>query len=177
ADDRTLVFTQRAENRRQISKVSAAGGVPAVIASPGDPPEIDLLYPEILPGGSVLVYTMWTGTLNSAKVAARSLTTGEERILFDGTNPRLTPTGHLLFARNNAIWAVVFDSRNLRAVGDPVRVVDNVQVNGGGLALFVVSANGTLAYVPGDVGSQFTPAWVDRNGRQELLTAPPRATD
>jgi serine/threonine-protein kinase len=174
ADDRTLVFTQRAENRRQLSKVSAAGGVPAVIVSPGDPPGTGRIYPEILPGGSVLVYTMWSGTLDSAKVAARSLTTGEERILFGGTNPRLTPTGHLLFARNNAIWAVVFDSRNLRAVGDPVRVVDNVQVNGGGLALFAVSASGTLAYVPGDVGSQFTPVWVDRNGRQELLNAPPR---
>src|SRR5262245_56262839 len=174
ADDVTLVFSQGGGRRAGLSKVSAGGGVPAVIASPGDPPETDRIYPEILPSGSVLVYTMWSGTLNSAKVAARSLTTGEDRILFDGTNPRLTPTGHLLFARNNAIWAVVFDSRNLRAVGDPVRVVDNVQVNGGGLALFAVSASGTLAYVPGDVGSQFTPVWVDRNGRQELLNAPPR---
>jgi eukaryotic-like serine/threonine-protein kinase len=174
ADDVNLLFTQGVGNRRQLLKVSTARGVPSVLASPGSAPETSRLYPHILPGGSVLVYTMWSGTLNSAKVAARSLTTGEERILFDGTNPRLTPTGHLLFARNNAIWAVVFDSRNLRAVGDPVRVVDNVQVNGGGLALFAVSASGTLAYVPGDIGIQFTPVWVDRNGRQELLNAPPR---
>src|SRR5262245_33127601 len=90
ADDVTLVFTQRMGRRRGLSKVSAAGGVPTVLASPGDSPETGRLYPKTLPGSSVLVYTIWSGTLNSAKVAARFLTTGQERILFDGTNPRLT---------------------------------------------------------------------------------------
>jgi hypothetical protein len=40
--------------------------------------------------------------------------------------------------------------------------------------LFGVSRAGTLAYVPGDRGTMRSLAWVDRDGREELLNAPPR---
>jgi serine/threonine-protein kinase len=38
-----------------------------------------------------------------------------------------------------------------------------------------LAATGTLVYLPGNVGAQRSLAWVDRNGREERLTAPARA--
>ena len=147
ADDSTLVFPERAPNLH-LSRVSATGGEPVTLVSGEGPAGTGYNYPDMLPGGDVLVYTVWGGNVDSAKVAARSLTTGEERVLWEGSSPHLTTTGHLLFARDNDIWAAAFNATTLEAIGEPVRVVEDVQVNGGGLGLFAVSSNGTLGAAP-----------------------------
>jgi hypothetical protein len=52
-----------------------------------------------------------------------------------------SPSAHLLFVRENSLWAVAFDAMRLRAKGEPIRVVDNVQVNSGRLGLFAISSS------------------------------------
>jgi serine/threonine-protein kinase len=160
----------------------AAGGTPTPIGgveNPGgrDSQVVGRIYPKMLSSGDVLAFTLWTGSLDSARVGVRSLGTGEERVLMPGSSPQLLSTGHLLFARQNSIWASRFDAAQLQALGDPVRVIENVQVNAGGLALFAVSSTGTVAYVPGVSGSssQRMLVWVDRQGREQPLTAPRRS--
>jgi serine/threonine-protein kinase len=174
-DRDNLAFTDSGGATRRIVKVSIHGGTPVTLASPGNNgSDSGYEYPHVLPEGSALAYTVWSGSLDSAKIAVRSLATGEEHVLFSGSTPRFTTTGHLLFARDNALWAVPFDAQRLQARGEPVRVVDNVQINSGGLGLFAISATGTLAYVPGDRGTARTLTWVDRQGREESLNAAPR---
>ena len=173
--DNDYVAFSEPGNPTRISKVSATGGTSIALASPVSGPEsrVEYIYPSTSPDGSLLAYTMWFGSLDSAKVAVRSIASGEERVLTAGTMPRFTTTGHLLFARDNALWAVAFNSRTMAVAGDAVRVVNNLQINGGGLGLYAVSEGGTLAYVPGDRGTQRTLVWVDRNGREEPLGTPP----
>ncbi|HLG56362.1 MAG TPA: protein kinase [Vicinamibacterales bacterium] len=176
-DDRTLVMSSETDTGRQLFRVSAGGGTPTAVTSAGAAPRVSYLYPHMVPDSTVLAFTVWSGSLDSARVAVRSLDSGEERVLVDGTNPRLLPTGHLLYVRQNAIWAVPFDAGRLQTVGEPRRVVENVQVNSGGMALFAVSGNGMLAYVPGAAGTQRRLAWVDRQGRETSIDAPQRAYD
>lgn len=65
------------------------------------------MYPDAW--GSVVGYTVWTGALESAKVGVTPFESGAERVLLDGTSPRLTASGHLVFARDDVLWAVGFN--------------------------------------------------------------------
>ena len=82
--------------------------------------------------------------------------------------PRYSSTGHLLYEAQGHLWAVGFDLDRLEAVGDPIAVQDAA-------ANFGLSENGTLIYVPyvGQPVDARTLVWVDREGREEALLAPP----
>jgi hypothetical protein len=72
-----------------------------------------------------------------------------------------------VFARGSTLMAVPFRPAELAVTGEPVALVQNVRRPPGGAADYALSANGTLAYVP---GNQETSAlaravvWVDRSG-------------
>ena len=63
------------------------------------------------------VHVMVTGARDTARIVVRSLDTGIERDLVVGTNPRLSPTGQILFARAGELWAVPFDRNRLAITG------------------------------------------------------------
>ncbi len=100
-----------------------------------------------------------------------------------GTDAKYVTTGHIVYAsggsRTGSLHAVRFDLARLEVLGDPGPVVDRVFVEGSGAANYDVSAQGTLAYVTGDASAQPTSlrslVWVNRQGREEPLDAPPRA--
>lgn len=67
------------------------------------------------------------------------------------------------------LFAVPFDLDTLKVAGGPVLIVE-------GLVVASASNSGTLVYLPGtmDVAApQRTLVWVDREGQEELLEAPP----
>ena len=105
----------------------------------------------------------------------KSLETGERRDLFDGSSPRYAASGHIVFARENALWAVPFDADTLSVTGDAVPVLEGVAIGTTGYAHITVAGNGSLAYVPGvaGTGQVRTLVWVDRQGGEEPLLAPP----
>ncbi len=49
-------------------------------------------------------------------------------------------------ARENALWAMPFDLERLIVTGEPTPVVEDVQVNSGGLVTYAVADDGSLAY-------------------------------
>jgi serine/threonine-protein kinase len=164
-DENTLVFTVIEDGTRRLFRTTLRSGTPTPLTTPAA--GTWHMYPDAR--ASVVAYTVWSGTLESAKVGVKSLESGEERVLLDGTSPRITASGHLVFARDSALWAVGFDASRLAVLGEPRRVVDNVQVNSGGLALYDISATGTLVYVPGAVGTQRSLVWVDRQGNEQSV--------
>ena len=131
--------------------------------------------PEILPGGTAALFTITTGSVDSSQVAVASLETGEHNILIAGSGARFSPTGHLLFVQGGSLLVAPFDLDALEVTGAPVPMLDGVQVGPAGLASFSVSAEGSLAYLRGDVGSgagESTLVWVDRQGGEAPLAAP-----
>jgi dipeptidyl aminopeptidase/acylaminoacyl peptidase len=98
-------------------------------------------------------FTVQSREVSTGRIAAHSLRTGVSRVLTDGTSPVPTNTGHLLFARNNSLWSVPVDATRLIATGAPTPRLEDLRVNTGGLAMFAVSGNGSLVFVPGTTTS------------------------
>ena len=98
----------------------------------------------------------------------------------DGYNARYAPTGHIVFARSAALWAVPFDLERLEKIGPEVPIVPGVQTDGNrGHTVYAFSDDGLLVYLPGvDVWGATALGrnlvWVDREGREELLDDTPR---
>ena len=76
-------------------------------------------------------------------------------MLVDGTHPRYAPTGHIVFARADSLWAVPFDADRLEMTGAPTPVLEEVRVSGNiGLANFALASDGSLVLCPAWSGQQ-----------------------
>jgi len=161
-----------------LFRVAALGGIPKRITSPDSKQdEADHQYPDILPDGKAILFTVWTGGFSHPQIFVRSLKTGKHWPLLEGTNARFVPTGHIVFYRGGSIWAVRFDPDRLQLIGSPAPIVEGIHVEWGVLPYFSLARNGTLAYVPGPAGNAKQLVWVDRKGVAEPLGAPPRPYD
>jgi serine/threonine-protein kinase len=130
-------------------------------------------WPEILPGGRDILFTIseTERPVSEGSVAVLSLETGEVRTLIPGAfNARYAPTGHIVFARNDGLWAVPFELEGLATRGEPSRILSGVQMNtASGHAPYNFSDEGTLVYTRGTDRSGAGGRdllWVDREGRE-----------
>jgi Tol biopolymer transport system component/predicted Ser/Thr protein kinase len=180
AADGTIVFA--ASNAATgLQRIAPDGGEPKVLTRP-DPArgEADHFWPEFLPGGHAVLFTITaaTGGLDQAQVAVLDLRTDTLTPLIPGgSDAHYVPSGHLVYGAAGTLRAVAFDLARLAIVGTAVTVVPQVVTTNAG-AVDVAVAGGTLVYVPGGVGAlQRMPVWVDRQGRETPISAPPHAYD
>ena len=179
AADDTLVFATVAPSGLQ--RVAASGGAATVLTRPDRARgESDHLWPEALPGGRQVLYTiMGRGELDAAEVAVLDLTTGVSKtVLRGGYHAHYVASGHLVYAAGGTLRAVAFDPVRLEIRGTPVPVVPRLFTTSNGGADFGVAGNGTLVYVdaPGrGVSARRTLVWVDRQGREQPVNLPLRA--
>jgi serine/threonine-protein kinase len=172
--DDTIIFSFLGSG---LLRVPATGGAPQPVTQlQVDKGEAGHRWPEILPGGKAVLFTVGTEVnfLEGARIAVLDLNTGEQRMLLEGTHPRYISTGHIVFARPNSLWAVPFDPERLELAGSPAPLLEDIQVNGGGLANYTITEDGTLVYLPDTGGAEQRLVWVDRKGTAEALAAPPR---
>ena len=173
ADDR-IVFASNTGSG--LSTVPADGGRPQRVTNlDATKGEFSHRWPEWLPGGESVIYTVGTvGTWNQAEIVGQSLTTGERSVLVQGgTNPHYLPTGHLVYAHDGRIFAVPFDPRRLRVTGAQVPVLENVLQSTDGAAQFGFSQAGIAAYVSGELaGGQGKLVSVTRDGAVMPFAAP-----
>ena len=162
-----------------LQRVSASGGSVEVLTRP-DPAqgEADHLWPEILPDGRSVLFTITarTGGLDAARVAILDLQTRKRQVLLrGGTHAHYLPSGHLIYGQGGALRAVAFDLASRQVRGTPLTVVPDVVTSSNGGIDAVVSRDGTLAYlsVGGGAGPPRTLMWVDRMGNETPIGAPP----
>jgi serine/threonine-protein kinase len=162
-----------------LFQVSEGGGEPTVLTWPNrEQGETDHLWPELLPGGRAILFTITTtGGTDNAQVAVLDLRTGEQKIVLrGGSHAHYVESGHLVYAAAGTLRAVRFDLDRLETVGTPVPVVPQVFTTNTGGADFDVARNGTLVYLPADVATAArTLVWLDRQSREDAIKAPPRA--
>jgi serine/threonine-protein kinase len=168
-----------------LQRVKASGGPATVLARADRKSEGDFRWPELLPGGRAVLFTIlasMTGGPNTAQVppqvAVLDLETGARRVLVrGGSHAHFVSSGHLIYATPGTLWAVPFDLSRLETRGIAVPVVAGVATTTGGGADAVVASDGTLAYVSGGAsgaGAARTLVWVDRHGGETQIPAPPR---
>ena len=133
------------------------------------------MCPQFLSGGEVVLFTNRLRR-DRSHMEVLFLRTGQRRILLDedGTDVRYVPTGHLVFARDDTLYAVPFDIDELKVKGPALPVVEGIHVSIMGPAQFTFSENGTLAYVPA-LPRKRSLVWVDRRGVVEPVGAASRA--
>jgi Tol biopolymer transport system component len=173
-----------------IWRVSADGGTPELVipANKGE----SMGTPRLLPDGESVLFSLTTATgptrWDLAEIVVQSLRTGARKVVLQGgSDARYLPTGHLVYAAGNDLFAVSFDAGRLTVSGRPVPVVQGVQrspasATSGDTANYGVSERGTLVYLAtgalpsggGLIPTQRTLVWVTRDGREEPLAAPPR---
>ncbi|MBN2320987.1 MAG: serine/threonine-protein kinase [Acidobacteria bacterium] len=175
-DDR-IVFGQG----NGIVSVPAKGGEAEMLV-PSKPDEL-LIGPQVLPGGDWILYTkvLDTRRWEDAQIMAESLKTGDRKVLVDGgTDARYVPSGHLIYARNDGLYAVGFDIKNLETTQEGKNLEENVYLANSlfqtGSAQYSFSDTGVLVYVPGksSLSSERNLVWVDRDGNETLIPVPPQ---
>ncbi len=129
----------------------------------------------MLPDGKSVLYTAYSNAAHTlgAKIMVQSLKAGEPKELFAGYGARYLPTGHIVYwlANTKNVSAIRFDLDRLEVTGGAVPVVE-------GITSFAVSNGGTLVYTLQTSSEAPFPAstlvWVDREGKEEPIAAPPK---
>jgi len=186
AQDDTIVFATT-NGTTGLQQVAAAGGPTAVLTRPDRAlGEVDHMWPEALPGGRAVLFTIMpvTGGLEAAQVVVLDLRTGVRKVLVrGGTHAHYVPgdatapqgSGYLVYAAGGALRAVALDPDRLETRGASVPVVPDVMTKNTGGVNAALAADGTLAYVAGSgsAATLRTLVWVDRAGRETPVPAPP----
>ena len=167
-----------------LLRVPAAGGTPEAVLPDRAVPALAICSnPHVLPGSRAVLFTEFSA--EGRRLKAASLAGGEPRVVApDVVRATWAPTGHLLFRQTarrredglqtvaSTLMAVPFDADRLEMTGAPVPVIPDI----GSIAW---AADGTLLYAadPGEneADARRTLVWVDRDGREEPVSTPPRA--
>ncbi len=180
--DDTILFHQP----EGIMRVSANGGTPELLVATEEGEQFD--GPQLLPNEVVLFTRTSTAgptRWDEAQVVVESLDTGERKLLWNGgSDAQYVPTGHLVYAFEDVLFAIPFDLASLEVTGEPVSIVEGVQrttypMFWTGTAHYSFSDDGTLTYVSGGASGversvERSLVWVDRQGQEELIDLPPQ---
>ncbi len=166
-----------------IWRVSAAGGTPEPVVVPDDAAgERTFRWPDLLPGGRTVLYTVGSvGTPNNydaARIEAFSLDTGERHVLVERASmARFVPPSRLVFSRGGILFSASLDLEKLEMLGQPAPVVQGVGGDpSSGAGYFDLSTDGTLAFVPGSVAQNNAYlTLVSRDGERTRLPLEPRS--
>jgi len=165
-----------------IKRVSANGGSSELVIAIKSG---DVVHgPSLMPDGKTILYTLTrvagATRWDQAEVIAQE-PGGQPKVLIrGGSDARWVPTGHLVYAVGNVLYAIAFDPDRLETVGGAVAIVNGVQ-RAAAAATNTASANyglsdrGDLVYL-NSVTAAATPestlGIADRNGGLRLLDIP-----
>jgi len=160
-------------NRRGLSRVSASGGDLTEFAKPNaSKGETDYLWPISLADGKAVVFTIWTGSLTSARLATAALDRGDVVPLeIKGIRPLAVIDRTLVYVQaDGSVMAVKLDRSRRHLAGRPAPVLDpvaGITGNNGNSGIFV-SRGGALVTARGGTRSQLS--WISRDGSTTPVT-------
>ncbi len=142
--------------------------------------------PQVLSDGHLLFAvskptTLTTDRWADAEVVVQRPGDASPTLLFKGGNdPRVVPSGHIVYVSGGILYARRFDLAHLTA-GPAFPMIEGIVRSAGGIGSgtwwYGVSDTGTLVYQPGPVGAsgaqKMSIAIFDRAGKAEALKIPP----
>jgi serine/threonine-protein kinase len=186
--DGVIVFARHFEGG--LSRVSESGGKVEPLTTP-DPARNERTHrwPSFLPDGKHVLFAVQGGgkRYDDGEIDVVSVETGERKKIYEGgAYPRYAASGHLLFVKNETLFAVPFDAGRLQVTGSPRAVIDYLASSAGdqeasdGSAQFDVSPSGTLLYRSTALGqnalrSSLQMSWVDLKGAMTPAASEKRA--
>ena len=172
-DDGFIVVGTRQETG--LFRVSADGGTPEPLTVPtAEDAGNDHRWPQALPGGRGILFSVGTGPEESARIVVLDRHTGVRKDLLRGSaSARYVATGHLVYARDAELFAMPFDLERLETTGAQVRVATGVNEGTDGAPEYAFSRSGDLVHASGwSGGPRNALMLVDRQGRMEETRFP-----
>ena len=163
------------ETRVGLVRVPAAGGTPTGVTQLDlERGEASHRWPQILPGGKAVLFTMSTvgSFFEGADIMAVTLKDHQTKTILKrvGMYGRYLPSGHLTYVSKGTLYAVPFDLDGLVTKGAPVPLLEDVSHNPYfGSAQLNFTPGGTLVYRTGVTSDRVTIQWMDAAGRTEPL--------
>ncbi len=169
-----LIFSVR---ERGLWRLAGSGGAPVQLTRL-DTTRNEFAHwaPQLLPGERTVIYTNYATPLARSRIEALDLESGRVTVLAEGAVfGRYSSSGHLLYVRDAAVFAVAFDPDRLTTSDAAVPVQDDVAwAATDGRAAYAVSTNGTFAYLRNsEWNSDYTLVWRDRAGRDAEVIGNP----
>jgi len=131
--------------------------------------------PALLPGGHTVLFSSLTTESGTERIEAVSLDGRKRSVVIErAITPVWSPTGHLLFGRDGAVWAVAFDPDSATVSGAAVPVIPSGVIGTTRLGSlgFQLSSTGTLVFAPADFNYKRVIS-VGRDGSEVALNLPP----
>jgi serine/threonine-protein kinase len=179
-EDGTIAFgvfpqgTRAGGGSAGLFRVRETGGQPEtlLVAKPGTV----YRWPHHLPGGRILFTASRGIASGDAEIRVYDSKASDSTVLVEGGNhAQYAASGHLVFGRNGSLLAVPFDPGRLSVDRPPISVLDGVKEKVNGTVDFSLARDGSLAYITDGEGmdDRRVLAWVDPEGNEEILSAPP----
>jgi Tol biopolymer transport system component len=138
------------------------------------------LFPQVLPGGRGVLFTVRKGRdfsdTAASSIAVLDPATGKRNVVLEGASFARYGAGRLVFVRGPSVFSVPFDVARLSVTGPPVPLSENVVVHGDlAFGHFDVSAGGTLVFLEGPPRAALVTSvlLLDRTGKEKPLPVPP----
>jgi Tol biopolymer transport system component len=160
-----------------VVRVPENGGDPETLASIEDADDVDpiVLAPRMLHESNTLLYTAFNPIAEERMaITAVALADGTERVLLDDAVQGIdTPTGHLLFLRDETLMAASLDTRTAQITSPPVPVAEGIwTMSFVKLGNFSLASDGTLFSARGrDIAISEGVFVVDRAGARTPLAS------
>lgn len=155
-----------------LFRIPATGGPKERLTTPNrEDGELGHWWPVPLPNPDGpprhVLFTAFRTPVDTSRIGVLDLESGAvEWVLEGGYFGQYVPTGHLLYARGQRLFAMPFDPTRAIRTGPAVPVLDDLlTAPTGGSAAIGISSDGTLAYVTASLGNPPRElVWIDRDG-------------
>jgi serine/threonine-protein kinase len=162
-----------------IWRISEDGGAPENLSTPDkEKGESAHWFPEILPDGKSLLFTIWKNDLNNTQVALLDIAAKEYKVLIEGgSHARYVPTGHIVYAQSGVLMAAPFDTKNYKLGEQREPIIKCIrQEIATGQTFLSFSNTGLLIYLRGGIWTlRHQVVLVDRFGNEKITGITPGA--
>jgi serine/threonine-protein kinase len=137
--------------------------------------EDDHLWPEVLPNGRGVLFTIATtgrrAAIPGSSIGIAEIPSGKHRVLIaDATHPKYAASGHILYVTpNRTLMAVPFDQNSMKLTGEPSALIEHLRLGETGAADLSISETGTLVYGTGGGTGLQELVWVTRDGKAQAV--------
>jgi serine/threonine-protein kinase len=161
-----------------LFRVPAAGGPPErLTTADAKSGETLHIYPQVLPGGKQAIFTIISGSnTERTRLGLLDLYGKSYRAIANGgAVNRYVPTGHLVYYRSGALFAVPFDLHRMAVTGNEVLAVNGVASFWGvPVPDYTFSDDGLMVYVTAGQRRGTALAWMDAKGAVQPITSEPQ---
>jgi eukaryotic-like serine/threonine-protein kinase len=148
-----------------LVSVSAQGGTPIALTRLQAPKQVGHRFPRFLPDGQHFLFYV-VGSADVRGIYVGQTSSDQTARLVDADSAGTYTVGHLLFVRQNKLFAQAFDPVTLSLSGEMRSIGEHVAIDSSAYAALSASEGGSIVYRQGTGAARRQFVWVDRSGNE-----------